>query len=80
MAVHGTAFSVTIDGDHLVVDVEHGAVAVGPVGYVGATTGHLLVGPSRASFALDGGRTARLIERSDDGVASDPKPRAPSEP
>ncbi len=33
VAVHGTAFSVTIEGDRLLVDVEHGAVAVGPVGY-----------------------------------------------
>jgi hypothetical protein len=63
VAVHGTAFSVTIDGGHVVVDVEHGAVAVGPVGHVGATTGHLLVGPTRASFSLDGGRSARLLPR-----------------
>lgn len=63
VAVHGTAFSVTIGDGHAVVDVEHGAVAVGPVGHVGATTGHLLVGPTRASFSLDGGRTARLLPR-----------------
>jgi hypothetical protein len=63
VAVHGTAFSVTIEGNRAVVDVEHGAVAVGPVGYAGATTGHLLVGPSRASFSLDGGRSARFVER-----------------
>jgi FecR protein len=63
VAVHGTAFSVTIEGNRAVVDVEHGAVAIGPVGYAGATTGHLLVGPARASFSLDGGRSARLLER-----------------
>ncbi len=69
VAVHGTAFSVTLEGDRAIVDVEHGAVAVGPVGHVGATTGHLLVGPSRASFSLDGGRTARLIERNPEPIA-----------
>ncbi len=63
MAVHGTAFSVKIDGDRAIVDVEHGAVAVGPVGHVGETSGHLLVGPSRATFSLDGGRSARLLNR-----------------
>ena len=70
MAVHGTAFSVKIEGDRAIVDVEHGAVAVGPVGHVGATTGHLLVGPSRASFSLDGGRTARLLARAEALVAA----------
>jgi hypothetical protein len=69
VAVHGTAFSVSREGARVVVDVEHGAVAVGPVGHVGATTGHLLVGPSRASFSLDGGRTAQLLDPSA-GVAS----------
>lgn len=81
VAVHGTAFSVTTEGDHAVVDVEHGAVAVGPVGNPGATTGHLLVGPSRGIFSLDGGRSARLVARSsppsaitalDPAPASDP--------
>ncbi len=63
VAVHGTAFSVTHADDHVVVDVEHGAVAVGPVGHAGATTGRLLVGPSRASFSLDGGKRAALLPR-----------------
>jgi len=87
VAVHGTAFSVTLAGDRAVVDVEHGAVAVGPVGYLGATTGHLLVGPSRASFSLDGGRSARLMDRApepvvvavaDLGPASPPSPGDPA--
>jgi hypothetical protein len=69
VAVHGTAFSVTIEGGHAVVDVEHGAVAVGPVGNVGATTGHLLVGPARAVFSLDGGQTARTLRREAHAVA-----------
>jgi hypothetical protein len=63
VAVHGTAFSVSMTSDRAIVDVEHGAVAVGPVGHIGATTAHLLVGPKRASFSLDGGRTALLLPR-----------------
>ncbi len=63
VAVHGTAFSVSRGPGGIVVDVEHGAVAVGPVGHVGATSGHLLVGPSRAACSLDGGRTARNLPR-----------------
>jgi len=63
VAVHGTLFSVTLAANEVVVDVEHGAVAVGPVGHVGMTTGHLLVGPARASFSLDGGRLARRLSR-----------------
>jgi hypothetical protein len=72
VAVHGTAFTVTRTGDQVLVDVEHGAVAVGPVGHVGDTNGHLLVGPARASFSLDGGRTARFLprEKDDQRVAS----------
>ncbi|APR82285.1 Dihydrolipoamide acyltransferase [Minicystis rosea] len=77
VAVHGTAFSVMIENDRVIVDVEHGAVAVGPVGHVGATTGHLLVGPTRASFSLDGARTARMMTRERVLVASaDPSPPA----
>lgn len=68
VAVHGTAFSVGRTESGLLVDVEHGTVAVGPAGNVGVTTGHILVGPSRASFSLDGGRSARLLPR-------DPAPR-----
>jgi hypothetical protein len=63
VAVHGTAFSVRREGDQVLVDVEHGSVAVGPRGNAGITTGHLLVGPRRASFSLDGGRSARLLDR-----------------
>jgi hypothetical protein len=70
VAVHGTAFSVGRTETGIVVDVEHGTVAVGPTGNVGVTTGHILVGPSRASFSLDGGRTSRLLAR-------DPAPVAP---
>jgi hypothetical protein len=61
VAVHGTAFSVARVGEGAIVDVEHGAVAVGPVGHVGDTSGRLLVGPSRALVSLDGGRAARWL-------------------
>jgi ferric-dicitrate binding protein FerR (iron transport regulator) len=77
VAVHGTAFSVTIDGGRAVVDVDHGAVAVGPVGHVGATTGHLLVGPARAVFSLDGGKEARLLPRAPQAVAAAASPTEP---
>ena len=61
VAVHGTAFSVARAGDGAIVDVEHGAVAVGPIGHVGETSGRLLVGPSRAFVSLDGGKSARWL-------------------
>jgi hypothetical protein len=84
VAVHGTAFSVERDGERAIVDVEHGAVAIGPRGHVGATTGHLLVGPSRASFSLDGGRIARLLPPRAPApiaaIAPVPEPRAPEAP
>ncbi|WP_437567468.1 FecR domain-containing protein [Sorangium sp. So ce542] len=63
VAVHGTLFTVTRLADRVEVDVEHGTVAVGPAAYRGATTAHLLVGPSRGTFSLDGGREARLLQR-----------------
>ncbi len=63
VAVHGTAFSVGRTEAGILVDVEHGTVAVGPTGNVGVTTGHILVGPSRATFSLDGGRRARVLSR-----------------
>jgi hypothetical protein len=63
VAVHGTAFSVGRTEAGILVDVEHGTVAVGPTGHVGMTTGHILVGPSRATFSLDGGRSARFLAR-----------------
>ena len=82
VAVHGTAFSVKIDGGRALVDVEHGTVAVGPVGHVGVTTGHMLVGPSRASFSLDGGRSARLLDRTPDAfvAVAAASPRIPRSP
>lgn len=71
VAAHGTAFTVGLVGDRVVVDLEHGAVAVGPRGHVGATTGRLMVGPARAAFSLDGGRIARWMSESEAEVALD---------
>ena len=43
------------------VEIDHGSVAVGPVGHPGSTQGWLLVGPDRALFSLDGAREARWL-------------------
>jgi hypothetical protein len=61
IAVHGTSFTVTRDGDRVMVDVAHGSVAVGPVGHAGSTHGWLVVGPDRGTFSLDGGRQATWL-------------------
>jgi hypothetical protein len=61
VAVRGTVFSVTRAGPGLIVDVEKGAVAVGQVGSSGLTEGRLLVASERASFSLDGGRSAKRL-------------------
>ncbi|WP_437596616.1 FecR domain-containing protein [Sorangium sp. So ce590] len=82
VAVHGTLFTVTRLEDRVEVDVEHGTVAVGPAAYRGATTAHLLVGPSRGTFSLDGGREARLLQRpapQDSALAAPPEPARPPE-
>jgi hypothetical protein len=69
IAVHGTSFTVTREGDRAVVEVTHGSVAVGPAGHPGSTQGWLLVGPERASFSLDGGRDVRWLEVANAPVA-----------
>lgn len=56
VAVHGTSFTVTRSGDRALVEVAHGAVAVGAAGHPGATQGYLLTDGQRGSFSLDGGR------------------------
>ncbi len=70
VAVHGTSFTVSLEGDRVVVEVFHGSVAVGPTGYPGATQGWLLVGPEQASFSLDGARDAHWMQAGDVGTAS----------
>jgi len=61
IAVHGTSFTVSREGDRAIVDVAHGSVAVGPAGHPGSTHGWLLVGPERASFSVDGGREVKWL-------------------
>ncbi|AUX45664.1 hypothetical protein SOCE26_071590 [Sorangium cellulosum] len=61
VSVRGTLFTVTRLDDHVEVDVEHGTVAVGPAAPRGGAVEHLLVGPSRGSFSLDGDRAARRL-------------------
>ena len=75
VAAHGTAFTVVRGSDDVLVDLEHGAVAVGPAGRPGTTTGRLLVGRARASFSLDGGEIARMLPVDD----APPAPPAPVE-
>jgi ferric-dicitrate binding protein FerR (iron transport regulator) len=61
VAVHGTSFTVTREGDRAIVEVAHGSVAVGPAGHPGSTQGWLLVGPDQGSFSLDGARDAEWL-------------------
>ncbi len=51
VAVHGTVFRVTIDGDRVIVLVREGTVAVGPRGSVPA---FFLKAPAHGDFAADG--------------------------
>lgn len=61
IAVHGTAFTVSLRDGEVVVEVEHGVVTVGPTGQRGATTGYQLPAGARAAFSLDGGKRARWL-------------------
>ena len=61
VAVHGTSFTVSREGDRVIVEVAHGSVAIGPTGHPGTTQGWLLVGPDQASFSLDGAREAQWL-------------------
>jgi hypothetical protein len=80
VAAHGTAFRVVRGESDVVVDLEHGAVAVGPVGHGGVTTGRLLVGRARASFSLDGGAVARTLPIEDAPLAAAATQPAPAPP
>jgi hypothetical protein len=93
VAVHGTSFTVSREGDRVKVEVAHGSVAVGPASHRGSTQGWLLVGPDQAMFSLDGAREAQWLaasasdsvraaasrpERPFEGVASSPDPTSTS--
>jgi len=60
VAVHGTVFSVQRHHDRVSVDVSRGSVTIGPAGYRGATTGHLLVSPAMADFSLHDGKLVAI--------------------
>jgi hypothetical protein len=62
IAAHGTSFTVSREGDRVVVEIAHGSVAVGPAGHPGSTHGWLLVGPDKASFSLDGATEATWLD------------------
>ena len=74
IAVHGTSFTVSREGERVVVEVAHGSVAVGPVGHRGATHGWLVVGPDRASFSLDGARAAAWLGPAPSTVSASVQP------
>lgn len=80
VAAHGTAFRVVRGEGDVLVDLEHGAVAVGPVGHGGVTTGRLLVGRARASFSLDGGALARTLPIEDAPAPEAAQTPAPAPP
>jgi hypothetical protein len=61
VAVHGTVFTVERFADSVAVEVTRGSVTIGPAGHRGATTGHLLVSPARASFDLANGRFIEML-------------------
>jgi hypothetical protein len=77
IAVHGTSFTVTREGDKVVVEVSHGSVAVGPVGHRGTTHGWLVVGPDRAAFTLDGAREAAWLPPPDETALAAVEPANP---
>lgn len=72
VAVHGTAFSVTREGDEAFVSVTEGVVSVGRVGQ-GPTT--LLRAPASARFAATGARAG--VHRQRRGNVSIVEPEAP---
>ncbi|MBW2523419.1 MAG: FecR domain-containing protein, partial [Deltaproteobacteria bacterium] len=76
VAVHGTLFRVERGEREVTVEVTRGSVTVGPAGHRGLTTGHLLVGPARAAFSVDGGRVARLLPLPGPPPADRAPPRA----
>lgn len=77
VAAHGTAFRVIRGESDVVVDLEHGSVAVGLSGRSSVTTGRLLVGRARASFSLDGGSVARMLPTDDAEASATPPAIAP---
>ncbi len=80
VAVHGTVFSVVRTSELVHVEVTRGTVTVGPASYRGATTGHLLVSPARASFNAHNGAFVRRLPPTSDAVAAHEPTLAEHEP
>lgn len=76
VAVHGTAFTVSLEQGEVLVDVEHGVVTVGPVGQRGTTTGYQLPAGSTAAFSLDA-RHGRFVHRPKTSAVAALSARAP---
>jgi hypothetical protein len=83
VAAHGTSFTVSREGDRVVVEIAHGSVAIGPAGHPGSTHRWLLVGPDKASFSLDGATDATWLSEplpATDVAASDDNANVAAEP
>ncbi len=61
IAAHGTRFDVTREHDSALVEVDQGAIAVGPVTHRETTQGWLVTAPNRASFSLNGAKESRWL-------------------
>lgn len=59
IAVHGTTFSVALDGERVLVEVVEGVVSVGPLGKPSSATDAFVRGPGRAAFSS---RDGELLE------------------
>ncbi len=64
VAVHGTAFSVEISGDRVLVEVSEGAVSVGSSSRSSVPTDVILEGPARAAFSSHGAGFAAHLDGS----------------
>ena len=79
VAVHGTLFSVELRDGTLRVQVERGAVAVGPASR-GVTEGWLVTGPSTGVFDLAHGRRLHGFPSVSDPISLVPPPAPSAEP
>lgn len=75
VAVHGTVFRVTLQGERLIVDVSAGVVAVGPQG---AEATFLLKAPAHGEFAADGRSGSTDAQPQENGAEQSPATLKPS--
>lgn len=64
IAVHGTTFSVAIDGDRVILTVDEGAVSIGRAGKPGGAGDAIVKGPGSAAFSSRDGRLLELNRES----------------